>query len=368
MPEFLQHKKTNSIISAKDRRIVYFSYEDFIDKIVKRHHCFICGISPKRKTFNNEHVIPNWILRSYGTPASFMILPNQTTIKHTKYTVPCCADCNTELGKTLEIPVSTLLKKSYDEVCAELERDERLYLKLFHWVALLFFKTHLKDTYLPIERDKRKTSGTIAETYCWHEMYHVHSIVRHHYSGAKINDKVYGTIVVYEALVETEEEEFDYLDNLNSQIVMVKVGKIVILAVLNDSRYCMACYKTMLNKITGPLNSVQIRELFARFRYLNMNIKKRPAYYTLIDPGKRYHIRARMPKKIEILKQHEEHISLFKLMRLYIGDLMPPELENREQFLKDLEEGRAQYLFDCDFNFFQHLSFQEKKKKEAIKV
>jgi len=74
-----------------------------------------------------------------------------------------------------------------------------------------------------------------------------------------------------------------------------------------------------------------------------------------------------MPKKIEILKEHEENISLFKLMRFYIEDLMPPELENREQLVKDLEEGRAQYLFDCDFNFFQHQSFLEKQQADKNK-
>ncbi|MNY06143.1 hypothetical protein D3C86_1388880 [compost metagenome] len=197
-------------------------------------------------------------MKQYCKQHDFMILPNGTTIKHVNYTVGCCQDCNSELSEIFEKPISELIKKGYDFVSDSLAKDETLYIKLFHWVCLLFFKTHLKDSYLDTERDRRLTSGSIADTYCWHPLYHIHQIIRKHHTGAILTDDIQGTILVFEALDEGSEEQFDYLDNLNSQIVMIKVGQVVILSVLNDSRFCLSGYKTFLSRISGALNTIQI--------------------------------------------------------------------------------------------------------------
>lgn len=356
---FLVQKETKSIINEKNGKIIRYSYEDFYKCIVKYHNCFICGANPNSKKFNNEHVIPNWILKSFGTPKSFMILPNGTNILNTRYTIPCCLDCNTLLGKELEIPVSKLLKNDYETVSTILQNDDRLYLKLFHWINLLFFKTHLKDTFLEIDRDIRKERGKIGDTFCWHPLYHIHNIVRQHYTGAKLSKNIQGTVVVFEALIESKEDNFDYFDNYNSQIVMVKVGKIVLLSVLNDSRITLSCYRTFLSKITGALTSVQIRELFARFRYLNDNIKIKPRYFTYFS-NRTFKMDAKLPKKIEIFEGLQERVSLNKFMHLYIGDIMPLNLPNRDEILSDLEEGRAQYILDENDLFYQHIGYIDK--------
>jgi hypothetical protein len=359
---FLIHKETGTVIHADDRRILHYGFDDFVECIVKGDDCFVCGAENGSKSFNNEHVIPKWIMKHYCRPDGFIVLPNGTTIKHIHYTVGCCQDCNNELSEMFEKPVSELLKQGYDFVWNALAKDDTLYVKLFQWVCLLFFKTHLKDSYLFSERDRRLTSGSIADTYCWHPLYHIHSIIRKHHTGAILTEGVQGTILVFEALDEGPDEQFDYLDNLNSQIVMVKVGQVVIFSVLNDSRFCLAGYKTFLSKISGSLNIVQIRELFARLRYLNDNIKKRPRFHSLFKDNQ-FIIGAKLPKKIEFLSGKREKSSLFNFMRFYIGDLISPDLPERDKYLQDLEEGRAQFIFDENYNFFQHQGFQERKKR-----
>jgi len=354
---YLQNRNTKSIYSSIDKRILLFSFNDFINKIVKGKCCFICGAEPNSKEFNNEHIIPKWILKSYGNQNSFMILPNHSEIKNNKYLIPCCKDCNSELGIILENPMSSLLQKNYDEVCKELESDKSLYLKIYHWASLIFFKTHLKDAALLKDRDIRKGSGTIGDDFSWQGLFGIHNLLRHHHTGAKISDNAYGTVLLFESLVEQESETFDYLDNLNSQIVMIQVGKIVIFVVLNDCQACISFYETFLNKITGSLNSIQIRELFARLRYINDNLKYRPRFFTQFKFNK-HKILARRPKKLELYKGEQEKSSLFKLMRFYIGDIMPDKLPNKEKLLNDLEQGKAQYIFDENFNFFQYKPYR----------
>jgi len=362
--KFLVHKESGNVIHADDKRMLHYGFDDFVDCVVKGDDCFICGAENGSKPFNNEHVIPKWIMKHYCEPDGFIILPNGTTIKHVHYTVRCCEDCNSDLSEIYEKPISELIKKGYDFVWNALAKDESLYLKLFRWACLLFFKTHLKDSYLFAERDRRNSTGSIADTYCWHPLYHIHQIIRSFHTGALLTQDIQGTILVFEALDEGPKEQFDYLDNLNSQIVMVKVGQVVILAVLNDSRFCLAGYKTFLSRINGSLNTVQIRELFARLRYLNDNIKNRPRFHSLFKDNQ-FIIGAKVPKKIEFLSGKKEKSSLFKFMRFYIEDLVPPNLPDREKFLLDLGEGRAQFIFDENLKFFQHQSFQERLNRKA---
>ncbi|MBZ0098195.1 MAG: hypothetical protein K8F30_03885, partial [Taibaiella sp.] len=349
-----RHTITGNILTPKSKKIIHYSYNDFINSIVKGGCCFICGASRDSKPFNDEHVIPKWILKHYGTPESFTILPNTAKLKYSEYKVPCCTECNSELGITVEAFMSKFFRRNYEEISADLEQNERIYLKLFHWLCLLFFKTHYKDCFLRIERDQRKPSGSISDTYCWRELYHVHMMARQHYTRAQISDKVYGSIMVFEALKEPEEYDFDYLDNLNSQTIMVKIGQTVILAVLNDSRFCLAAYREFLSRISGSLSTIQIRELFARLRYANQNIKERPRFYTAIDRKKGHRIKVDLPNEIEILQGEQERVCLFKLMRFYLEDIMSEDLPNRQELLEDIENGRAQYIFDEDYNFFQY--------------
>lgn len=351
-------KKTSKSIYDSAGKIIYFSYQDFLEKIVIGHCCFICGAEPNSKPFSGEHIIPKWILKHYGDKDSFIILPNKTEIKNNNYLIPCCNECNADLGLILENPISSLLRKNYRDVCDELENDENLYLKIYHWAALIFFKTHLKDTYLLKERDTRKTSGTIADNFCWHHLFHVHNIVRHHYSGTKISKNAYGTILIFESLMEQKKETFDYLDNLDGQIIMIQVGKIVIFVVINDCCACLSLYRTFFNKINGSLSSIQIREIFARLRYITENLKYEARFSTLFK-GKYPRIIAHTSNKLELFTDKNEKTSLFKLMRFYIGDLIPVSLSGKDKLLRDLEEGKAQYIFDENYNFHQFESYKE---------
>lgn len=352
MPNYIQNTTTKNILTPKSKKIIHYSYDDFIASVVKGNVCFVCGASPNSKPFNDEHVMPNWVLKHFGTPVSFTVLPNQAKINYSQYKVPCCEECNSELGEKIEVPVSNFLRRPYSEIRLDLEKNPRLSFMLFHWMCLIFFKSHYKDSFLRRERDRRKPSGTIADTYCWHELYHVHSMMRQHYTRAQICDRVYGSLIVLEGLPEVAKGDFDYLDNLNSQTVMIRVGRIIVFAVLNDSKICQSVYEEFISRISGPLSPVQTRELFARFRYLNQNLKERPRYYTAIDRKKGHRIKAHIPNHIQILPHEQQRVSLFQLMRFYLEDIMPVNLPNRQQLLEDIEAGRAQFIFDENFNFF----------------
>lgn len=72
----------------RDDRVIYFSYKRFVQDIVQGNRCFICGANPELTIFNDEHVIPDWILRRYGLHNRVITLPNQTQFKYGHFKMP----------------------------------------------------------------------------------------------------------------------------------------------------------------------------------------------------------------------------------------------------------------------------------------
>jgi hypothetical protein len=72
--------------SVLDRhgRVLYFSLERFIADIARGDCCFICGASPHDAAFNDEHVMPDWILRRYKLHDKSIGLPNEAGMKYSQ--------------------------------------------------------------------------------------------------------------------------------------------------------------------------------------------------------------------------------------------------------------------------------------------
>jgi hypothetical protein len=47
-------------------KLIFFSTQRFVNDICLGHCCFICGAAPSSVPFNDEHVIPEWVLRRFG--------------------------------------------------------------------------------------------------------------------------------------------------------------------------------------------------------------------------------------------------------------------------------------------------------------
>ena len=124
--------KNNAIIINPQGKVLYFGLTPFIDRIVNSDSCFICGDKPESKEFNNEHVIPDWLLRKHNLYTSTITLPNGTTIPYSNYKIPCCRDCNSELGRKVENPISMLLSKPYEEIIKAIKEDNDIVNQLFH--------------------------------------------------------------------------------------------------------------------------------------------------------------------------------------------------------------------------------------------
>jgi hypothetical protein len=174
-------------------KVIFFSTERFVRDICLGDCCFICGASPESKPFNDEHVIPEWILRRYNLFTREIVLPNGNSVRYDRYKVPCCVDCNDTMGREFEKPISELVQGGADAV-GEFVRTNSPML-LFLWMALIYLKTHLKDRSHRSYLDTRKGTGVIADGYDWEYLHHVHTVVRSFYVGSRMRRRVIGSFM-----------------------------------------------------------------------------------------------------------------------------------------------------------------------------
>jgi hypothetical protein len=133
-------------------KVLFFSTNRFIDDICLGDCCFICGAKPGQKPFNNEHILPEWLLRRYNLFAGTITLPNGNKVRYDRYTVPCCAECNSLMGTEIETPISNAVNAG-SEVFADFIVKNCLL--IFTWMGLIFLKTHLKDRKFRVHLDQR---------------------------------------------------------------------------------------------------------------------------------------------------------------------------------------------------------------------
>lgn len=118
--------KTGKIIDSLGR-VIFYPTDQFIEEICRTDRCFICGRAESDIQFNKEHVLPDWILKKYSLHSKKIDLINNTGYTYGRYVIPCCVECNHEMGKKVEEPIKKLLELDFKQSQNEL-------LKGGHWL------------------------------------------------------------------------------------------------------------------------------------------------------------------------------------------------------------------------------------------
>lgn len=274
-------KTDDGSILDSDGKVIFFSNERFVSDICLGDCCFICGARPATKKFNDEHVVPEWLLRRYRLFDRTITLPNETKIKYAQYKVPCCEECNSLMGDTIEVPISRVIAGGADAIREFLAQGNLF--KLFVWVGLIFLKMHLKDRAYRFHLDARKGEEKIADMYEWEELHHIHTIIRCFYTGSTIQPEAIGSFLTLPVNPQLTLERFDYGDLYFAQTMLLRLDDVAVVAVFNDSGGAMSYFWRRLQRITGPVSELQLREVMVELAYLNLHMKERPVFVTECD-------------------------------------------------------------------------------------
>ena len=334
-------------VETSDDRVVFFSFKRFISDIVHANCCFICGARPETVPFNDEHILPDWILRRYALHDRVITLPNGTTIRYGHFRIPCCAACNHKMGEELEAPIRELFDRGYDAVAEHLKAEGPW--RLFCWMCLIFLKTHLKDNALRFHKDRRKGEERIGELHAWTDLHHIHCMARAFYTRCQLKVEALGSLLVLPAKILPYGESFDYCDLSVAQTMLLRIDGTALIAVFDDSQACASAALDELRKVTGPLSPLQLREIAVRLAANNIHLAERPLFRSDIDVfNEEYSIVGQRPDQIRFVEWDNELVG--KMMTHICGPLLP-DTPDKPEILENLKTGRYTFVLNDHGHF-----------------
>jgi hypothetical protein len=179
------------------------------------------------------------------------------------------------MGREIEEPISKAVHGG-PESFAEFIRNNGLH--IITWMGLIYLKTHLKDRKYSVHLDQRKGEEKIADQYEWEYLQHLHAMVRSFYTGGRVDKEAVGSFLGVSVTEQASAEKFDFGDLYLAQTMFLRLDEMGMVAVFNDSGAAMSRFWERLQRITGPVSELQLREIMVDFSYLNLHFKERPIF------------------------------------------------------------------------------------------
>jgi len=223
-------KKVNGNIVSDEGKVLLFSIDNFVETICNNDTCFVCGVERSDASFNDEHVIPRWVLKRYELFGKEITLPNEKKFRYGKYKIPCCKSCNSLLGNNIEKKIAEGFDGDYYDALNFFNDNKEI---IFIWICLLYIKTHLKDRAFKYDF---KSDKKIGDNYDWEELHHIHCMARSIYTNVNIEKSVYGSMFIYPCAELDEGELFDYIDLYGTGTILIRLGNFFIIGVIDDSK------------------------------------------------------------------------------------------------------------------------------------
>jgi hypothetical protein len=336
--------KDGSVLDGNGREL-FLGLDRFKALVKDTKRCFVCGAHEDNKSFNDEHVIPDWVQRSCGLRDKSIRLSNGTDFPYRNYKIRCCEECNSFLGKTFEAPIANALSRGPDYFFKWYQSET---FRVFLWLNLIYLKTHLKDNQLRLVRDQRAPDTRLGDLYDWTELHHCHAMVRAAKLGFEIDtEKVQGSLFLFQLDEWAREQPYDYNDHLPTHTVMIRLGEVAFICALNDSCGVFNGLMPKIEKLPPNLNPLQFLEILTEFQFVNAHLKFRPKYKTEVDRlSGRVTISATIPEQFELEELDFSLRGEFMVRNLY-GSLGKFELKGLTQ-----NETKA-HLLTGDVTFFE---------------
>ena len=266
-------------VADQDGRIVCFSRQRFISEIARGEGCFLCGAHGDAAVLAQEHVLPRWLLSRYRLVDESVNLPGGQQVPYESYTVPCCTACQELIARRIETPMSEMV----------LAGGTAAVPLMFAWLGLTYLKIHLRERSFRPDAPPPDTRG-------YQALHHAHSVVRALCTGLVIDTEALGSLISLRVQPTQAAGGFDYCDIAPAHALLVRFDGTAMLAVLDDSGAVGGLFWNRLEKISGPVSELQLREVLVDLACLNLHLKTRPSFVTHFDfEGETAHLSAHRP-------------------------------------------------------------------------
>ncbi|ROT95378.1 hypothetical protein EB810_09815 [Altererythrobacter sp. FM1] len=350
---------TDVSIRNQTGEVVLFSWSDFVETICEGRACFICGRTRAEAAFNDEHIVPNWVLHAFDLHKLKITLPNGTPTLYGNYTIPCCERCNSEMSRALESDMSALVKAGPGAIQDHVAAHGGLL--PYTWMALIFLKLHLNDRRMRMHLDRRKGDATISADYVWEHMHHVHAVARAFHIDADVELNAMGSMFVFP--VDGGDCDFDLHTFTEAQTLYLQLGQTGMIAVFDDSHAATNRVRWVIERIMGAVSPVQARELAVHFAMANLDLENRPRFWTHVSADRNHVTIGGTTDAAAIFRRYDR--GLFGHLMEGAFRTPPPILgKTTEEVMAGLAAGEISFLFDADGEFL-HDHLQMSKPDET---
>jgi hypothetical protein len=244
-------------------------------------NCFLCGCFPDRVKFNNEHVVPDWLLRYTDISNEFITLPNSRLVRYSSYKVRSCAQCNSLLSEYVEAPISQAIKGGFEIFSEFLNRNPKL---VFQWLSLIYYKVHFRDFSLRYHADRRHSDIPIGALYAWPNFHHIFCVARSTVFDAQFSSGVIGTIKVYELKEWERHGSYDYRDHWVTDTMFIRIKNICIYVSFTDAKAVDHMIQDKFARVPQRINFIQATEIFGDFVAAKLHFNQQHAFHSIYDP------------------------------------------------------------------------------------
>lgn len=234
--------------------------------------CFLCARSITSGNYTQEHVIPAWAQRRHNLWNQLLVLLNGTEIPYRQLVVPCCYDCNRDHLGPIEDSLSQAVARGHKAVKAIPQR------LLFLWLSKIFFGILYKELFLLL--DRTDPAGTAIVTPDFLRYYKtLRFFLQQAREKVRLIDFSPGSVFVFPMQsIATPDQEWDLCDNIETQFIGCRVGKVALLAALADGGAQQNFEEEFEDIQDLALHPLQFRELCAQVSYMSTLATRVPKY------------------------------------------------------------------------------------------
>ncbi|HVW94389.1 MAG TPA: hypothetical protein VHA56_00305 [Mucilaginibacter sp.] len=225
--------------------------------------CFLCGRNFNAGEGTREHIFPQWLLDKFHLRGKTIGLLNQTRFAYNQSVIPCCNICNNEHLSGLERIIKVGLESGYKYFIDQVPK-----MAIYQWCQLIFYKWLYKETFLRADI-RNPASAPIVEETNFSSMTLNHLLLRSIDKNINFEGFFPGSIFICHVKTGTDSfKNFDYLDAVPEQCLMIRLGEIGIVAVLADGNLQEILFKKNFEPyLSRQLAPLQFKNLFAECLY-----------------------------------------------------------------------------------------------------
>jgi hypothetical protein len=242
-----------------------------------RSTCFLCGRRLGKKNRSDEHVFPKWLQERFDLWNKQLTLLNGTTILYRHLKIPCCLKCN-----------GTHLKPIEDAVCKAVEAGAKALsalpeLTLFLWLGKILYGLLYREYLLPLDRRSKSKRPIVPKSL-------LQTLEMHHYllQGSRVPVRFLSFFPASITVVRTQQprrvqHQFDFRDSPIGLTLAIRMGKVGILAALQDGGAIQMLPMPKYRRIA--LHPIQFQELAAQFFYKASLMNRTPKFMLVEQAG-----------------------------------------------------------------------------------